>query len=176
VAAGTTLRLALRSDGTVVVWGDQDNPRAVPAGLTGVGAIAGGVQHCVALRADGTVIAWGFDSEGQVSIPAGLGGVTRIAAGSYHNLALRDALSPEQAIRDLRADVTQLGVPVREALRVQLDLALAALFGSNRVTACRSLLAFSRTALAQRGRQLGREQADYFIAQAADIRALIGCR
>jgi hypothetical protein len=162
----------------VVVWGDFDNPRPVPAGLGGVVAIAAGVTHCLALRSDGTLVAWGFDSDGQASIPAGLSGVTAIAAGSFHNLALRRAaLTPAMAIRDLRDDVNALrGVPIRNALRMKLNLALAALAASKPRLACQSLQNFRALAWVQRGRHLTRAQADYLLAQAADIRLLIGCR
>jgi len=176
IAAGNLLSMALRADGTVVVWGDLDNPRPVPAGLSDVVAIAGGIQHCLALRADGTLVAWGFDSEGQASVPVGLTGVTAIAAGGYHNVALRRALSPALAIRALRDDVDGLGVATGNALRMKLNAALAALAAANPRHTCQSLQDFSHMVSAQRGHQLTVEQADYLLAQAADIRLLVGCR
>jgi hypothetical protein len=168
--------MALRADGTVVVWGDLDNPRPVPAGLTDVVAIAGGIQHCLALRADGTVVAWGFDSEGQASVPAGLIGVTAIAAGGYHSLALRHALSPAAAIRALRDDIEGLGAATSPALRMKLNAALAALAVPNPAGACQALRVFTQMVAAQAGRQLAHEQAEYLLAQAGDIRVLIGCQ
>src|SRR5260221_30034 len=58
IAAGSSYTVALKSDVTVVAWG---NPllTSVPAGLGGVTAIAAGAQHAVALKSDGTVVAWG---------------------------------------------------------------------------------------------------------------------
>lgn len=47
--------LALREDGTVVAWGDED----APAGLSNVVAIAVGEYHSLALKQDGTVYGWG---------------------------------------------------------------------------------------------------------------------
>jgi hypothetical protein len=80
--------LALKSDGTVVGWGRDDyGQTTIPAGLTGVTAIAAGGLHSLALKSDGTVVGWGDNSHGQTTIPAGLTGVTAIAAGDYHNLA-----------------------------------------------------------------------------------------
>ncbi len=64
---------------------------SVPAGLSGVTAIAAGNWHSLALRNDGTVVAWGCGSDhdhGQCSVPAGLRDVTAIAAGSEFDLAL----------------------------------------------------------------------------------------
>jgi len=64
----------------------------VPAGLSGVIAIAAGYYHSLALKSDGTVVAWGATGVvdyGQADVPAGLSGVTAIAAGGSHSLALK---------------------------------------------------------------------------------------
>jgi hypothetical protein len=61
----------------------------VPAGLSGVVAIAAGGYHTVALKRDGTVVAWGYNNEGQTDVPAGLSGVMAIAAGGWHTVALK---------------------------------------------------------------------------------------
>ena len=50
IAAGSRHSLALKSDGTVVAWGRNDSGQAnVPAGLSGVTAIAAGFAHSLAL-------------------------------------------------------------------------------------------------------------------------------
>ena len=62
----------------------------MPAGLSGVTAIAAGELHSLALKNDGTVVAWGGNRCGQATVPAGLSGVTAIAAGwSGHSLVLK---------------------------------------------------------------------------------------
>ena len=61
----------------------------LPAGLTGVVAVAGGDAHGLALQNDGSVVAWGDNSLDQGVVPAGLSAVVEIAAGAYHNLALK---------------------------------------------------------------------------------------
>ncbi|KAB2661568.1 MAG: hypothetical protein DVB32_02330, partial [Verrucomicrobia bacterium] len=77
-------------DGTVVAWGDNSyGQTTVPAGLTGVTAIAAGSYHTVRLKSDGTVVAWGWNIFGQTTVPAGLTGVTAIAAGAFHTVALK---------------------------------------------------------------------------------------
>ena len=44
----------------MVAWGDNDYGQCnVPAGLSGVVAVAAGAYHSLALKADGTVVAWG---------------------------------------------------------------------------------------------------------------------
>lgn len=78
------------SGGTVVVWGSNNYGLTnVPAGLSGVTAIAAGAFHIVALKSDGTVVAWGYNASGQTTVPAGLNGVTAIDAGVYHTMAVK---------------------------------------------------------------------------------------
>ena len=82
--------MALKSDGTVVAWGESSSGQTnVPAGLRDIIAIAAGGYHTVALKRDGTVVAWGYNNEGQTDIPAGLSGVRAIAAGELHTVALK---------------------------------------------------------------------------------------
>ncbi|MEV6978767.1 hypothetical protein [Kitasatospora sp. NPDC093806] len=88
VAAGLLHSVALRSDGTVVSWGyNQEGQlgdgttgtRITPTRVCAVGrtapctaylddvvAVAAGEFHSMALRADGTVVAWGLNSSGQL--------------------------------------------------------------------------------------------------------------
>jgi uncharacterized repeat protein (TIGR01451 family) len=70
--------LALKSDGTVWAWGDNDvgqlgdgttTSRMTPTqvgGLAGVTAIAAGDLHSLAVKGDGTVWAWGSNEFGQL--------------------------------------------------------------------------------------------------------------
>jgi alpha-tubulin suppressor-like RCC1 family protein len=111
VAAGGNFSLALRSDGTVVAWGENSHGqlgdgttqnRNVPVPVSGLGevvAIAAGRYFSLARLSDGKVVAWGRNNSGQLGngtsedshtpVPvAGLSGVTAIAAGTGHSLAL----------------------------------------------------------------------------------------
>lgn len=86
IAAGARNSLALKRDGTVWMWGDNQDgsmgdgliappsPVAVPilptpvqvTGLSDVVAVAAGYGHGLALKSDGTVWAWGFNGHGQL--------------------------------------------------------------------------------------------------------------
>lgn len=60
IAAGLSHALALRTDGSVVAWGnDWAGETMVPAGLSSVAQIAAGEVTSSALRSDGTVVVWG---------------------------------------------------------------------------------------------------------------------
>lgn len=71
VAAGDAHGLALRADGTVVAWGQNDSGQCnVPSGT--YRAVAAGADFSLAIRTDGSLAAWGGNSDGQVSrAPAG---------------------------------------------------------------------------------------------------------
>ena len=75
IAGGIKFSLALKSDGTVVQWGDTSweppGGTSLPPGLTGVKAIAAGGVHILALRSDSTVVAWGENSYEQIDDPDG---------------------------------------------------------------------------------------------------------
>ena len=79
VAMGEEDGLALRADGTVMAWGNDESgqlgtgqtlqERHVPTkvkGLRGVVAIAAGLDYNLALLGNGTVMAWGDNAEGQL--------------------------------------------------------------------------------------------------------------
>ena len=88
ISAGYFHSLALKSDGTVVGWGNSYYATP-PAGLSNVVAIAAGLFHSLALKSDGTVVGWGDSSFGRLPPPAGLSNVVAIAAGYEHSLALK---------------------------------------------------------------------------------------
>jgi hypothetical protein len=89
VAAGWRHSLALRSDGTILGWGDDSSGQTdLPPG-TNYLTLACGSLHSLALRDDGTLVATGDDFYGQTDFPAGLSNVVAIACGFYHSLALK---------------------------------------------------------------------------------------
>lgn len=84
IAAGESHSMALKSDGTVWMWGynnysqlgdNTTSTRNTPVQvhginnvgyLTGVAAIAAGARHSLALKSDGTACAWGYNANGQL--------------------------------------------------------------------------------------------------------------
>lgn len=111
VSAGGGHTLALRPDGTVWGWGDNQfgqlgdgtiTQRLVPiaTALTGVTAVAAGGNHSLAITADGSVWAWGRNTNGQLgddsttqrNFPVAAGSFTdavAVAAGDDFSLVLR---------------------------------------------------------------------------------------
>jgi alpha-tubulin suppressor-like RCC1 family protein len=114
IAAGAEFSLALKSNGTMLSWGDnlsgqlgdgtdelrQSKPVPV-TNATDVIAIAAGSLHSLALKADGTLLSWGSDTFGQLGndpslqlrrVPVsvlGASNIVAIAAGGTHSLALK---------------------------------------------------------------------------------------
>ena len=113
-AAGRVHSLAVKNDGTVWTWGDNQygqlgngvvdyTPHSTPGrvlGVSGVVGVAGGSRHSVSLKSDGTVWAWGYNHYGQLGngttgdslVPVqvlGLGGVVEVACGSHHSVSLK---------------------------------------------------------------------------------------
>lgn len=98
IAAGNARNVALKSDGTVVAWGQNSLGQCdVPSGLSGVVALSAGAggDHTLALKGDGTVVAWGGNNfYGEATVPAGLSGVVAVAAGgAMSSLPLQGAHS-----------------------------------------------------------------------------------
>jgi hypothetical protein len=87
--------VALKSDGTVVAWGDDTWGQAtVPSGLTGVSMISAGRNHTLALKSDGTVFAWGDDRQGQSTVRSDLqnpatANVVQVSGGRTSSVALK---------------------------------------------------------------------------------------
>jgi alpha-tubulin suppressor-like RCC1 family protein len=93
IAAGGRHSMALKNDGTVIVWGSDnyDQRDGKPAGLNNVVSIAAGGSHSMALKNDGTVSVWGRNTHDQRDgKPAGLNNVVSIAAGGSHSMALKN--------------------------------------------------------------------------------------
>src|SRR2546430_13969009 len=88
VAGGQYFAAGIKTDGSIVAWGDNSRGQLNVPAFNDFVAISCGSDHSLGMRADRTVVTWGSDTHGQLSIPAGLGPVRAIATGGYHSLAL----------------------------------------------------------------------------------------
>jgi len=90
VDAGFNFGVALKSNGTVLAWGnDFYGQTEVPAGLTDVVAISTGTDHSLALKGDGTVVGWGANWYGETIPPSDLTDAVAVEAGFVYSLALK---------------------------------------------------------------------------------------
>jgi len=71
-AAGDYHSLAVKNDGTVVLWGDDSRLSASSSGSCKCSRRGGGGSHSLALKSDGTLAAWGANWNGQCDIFPGL--------------------------------------------------------------------------------------------------------
>jgi formylglycine-generating enzyme required for sulfatase activity len=88
IRAGWSHSLALRSNGSIVAWGDNRWGMADPPDGNDFVAIAAGTYYSIGLKSDGTIVGWGSGADGAKYPPDGNDFVA-IAAGSSHGLALR---------------------------------------------------------------------------------------
>jgi hypothetical protein len=73
IACGSYSGLGLRSDGTIVAWGDNSSGQGnVPATLENVIAVEAGIGFSAAIHEDGTLTMWGANAAGQSDRPADL--------------------------------------------------------------------------------------------------------
>ena len=114
IAAGENHSLAVKSDGTVWVWGCNGHGQLANGSITGKGiipaqarnldsviAVAAGHRHSLALKSDGTVWTWGLNDRGQLGDGStanrrlepvqtyNLNGVVAVAGSRQHSLALK---------------------------------------------------------------------------------------
>ena len=82
IAAGFSEGLALKSDTTVIAFGQ--NRYEVPIGLSNVFSIAFEGNSCWAIKRDGTVTRWGND-EDEANLVSGLSNITGIAWAGYRS-------------------------------------------------------------------------------------------
>lgn len=72
VSKGQDWVMALKTDGTILAWGQNyQNQLSVPNSAMPATQVATGWQHGIALKLDGSLAGWGMNNWGQASVPAG---------------------------------------------------------------------------------------------------------
>ncbi len=86
VSAGDRHACALRTDGTIACWGDDEAGQAKPPPGQFV-KVSAGSDHTCALAKDGRISCWGSNASGEAAAPAGTFG--EVAAGFRTSCAVR---------------------------------------------------------------------------------------
>ena len=86
VSAGVQHTCGVRSDGSIVCWGRDEDGQATPPAGSFVSVSAGNLHTC-GVRSDGSVACWGDDEYGQAPPPAG--SFDSVSAGFDHNCGVR---------------------------------------------------------------------------------------
>jgi hypothetical protein len=90
VAAGWDLTVGLKTDGTVVALGRNDDGQCDVGGWTDIIQVTAGSYHTVGLTNDGTVVAVGVNYYGQCDV-GGWTDIIQVTAGSYHTVGLTNS-------------------------------------------------------------------------------------
>ena len=88
IACSNGHTVGLKSDGTVVAAGDNEDGRCDVSAWTDVVSIACSDGHTVGLKSDGTVVAAGYNEDGRCDV-SDWTDVVSIACGSSHTVALK---------------------------------------------------------------------------------------
>ena len=88
IAAGDSLTVGLKSDGTVLVANGYDGDEYNVSGWNSISEISVGERHIVGLKSDGTVVATGRNSNGQCDV-SNWENIIAVAAGGNFTLGLR---------------------------------------------------------------------------------------
>ncbi len=88
ISAGYSHTVGLKSDGTVVMVGDNDYGQCNVETWTDIVAVAADGYHTVGLKSDGTVVAVGKDYNGQCNVETWTD-IVAVAADEYHTIGLK---------------------------------------------------------------------------------------
>jgi len=92
--------LGLKSDGSIVTWGDNAYGQCtLPTPNSEFVAVTAGDFHSLGLKMDGSIVAWGSNVDeygnyvGQCTVPSPNTGFVAIGAGRYESLGIRGTAS-----------------------------------------------------------------------------------
>jgi alpha-tubulin suppressor-like RCC1 family protein len=88
VSAGVFHTLGLKSDGTVIAVGCNDQGQCEVNSWTGITQVSAGLYQSVGLKSDGTVVAVGLNSDGQLGVGLWTD-ITQVSAGGLHTVGLK---------------------------------------------------------------------------------------
>ena len=88
VAAGDYHTVGLKSDGTVVAVGMNDNGQCNLGDWTDITHVAAGYYHTVGVKSNGTAVAVGWNGYGMCDV-GNWTGIIQVAAGYYHTVGLK---------------------------------------------------------------------------------------
>ena len=88
VSAGGNHTVDLKSDGTVVAVGDNDDGQCDVEDWTDIVAVSAGSLHTVGLKSDGTVVAVGDNYDGRCDVE-GWTDIVAVSAGDWHTVGLK---------------------------------------------------------------------------------------
>lgn len=86
IAGGREHSIALRSNSSVIAWGDDILSDVPESALSNVVSIAAGWYHSLALRYDGTVVGWGH----RATVPQNVPRFAKIAAGEFFSVGVTE--------------------------------------------------------------------------------------
>ncbi len=90
ISASASQTAALRSDGTVKLWGYNCLAEfAVPWNLGECREVVAGARHTAAIKKSGAVVCWGDNSFEQCDPPKNIGTCIHVATGDEHTVALK---------------------------------------------------------------------------------------
>jgi alpha-tubulin suppressor-like RCC1 family protein len=99
ISAGVNSSLALKSNGSIIGWGDNYYGQATPPDGNDFAAISAGDSYSLALKSDGSIVGWGANHYGQATPPEGNDFIA-IAAGYLQSLAIRKEPSEDELVED----------------------------------------------------------------------------
>ena len=86
VSTGGVHTCAIRANGEIACWGDNNLGQSAPREGSFI-AVSAGSRHTCAIRTSGEIECWGYNNLGQTDPPEG--SYTAVSAGEYHTCAIR---------------------------------------------------------------------------------------